>query len=286
MNLREKLEETARREREEAAERRRREQTAPSFSRCSAGSRGWFWVVQPPGSPWGLDVEPMAEGFEPTAKEAEAKARSIAGEWARQLYANFAAHVLLKRACEKRMARDPNGDDASRIEFVWEAYHHVSDEPCVPDEWKVHPHRVVKKTARRVYVEREPYREPAVPADRERHWYDYLDQTFVLDRRELERGQGVGPARRRWYGGDFYQSREEAERAIAALSRSFGPLARPDWADVLDLEWPITRQDVKEAYRRKAKELHPDHGGDHDEFVKLEAAYRMALSTVKDLPPR
>lgn len=39
----------------------------------------------------------------------------------------------------------------------------------------------------------------------------------------------------------------------------------------------MTRRDLTRLYRSKAKELHPDKGGDHDDFVKLTEAYEDLL---------
>jgi len=41
---------------------------------------------------------------------------------------------------------------------------------------------------------------------------------------------------------------------------------------------PVTasEQEVKEAYRRRAKEIHPDHGGDEEAFRNLQEAYDAA----------
>jgi hypothetical protein len=236
---------------------------------------------------WYQETRPIATGFEPTMSEAEARAAATAGADSIQDHAWFASGYLGRLVAEKRMVRRPEGDDASPIEFVWEAYYYTSDAARVPDEWVFRPYRVVKKTARRAYVESHPYLGNIGAPDRERRWYDYQVDTFVLDRAELERGHGARRSKgRRYYGGDFYRSREEAEREILAREWTYRPATLPPWVELLGLEWPVTRRDVKAAYRRKAKEMHPDHGGDHDEFVKLEAAYRMALSTVKDLPPK
>lgn len=34
-----------------------------------------------------------------------------------------------------------------------------------------------------------------------------------------------------------------------------------------------SQDDIKKAYRKKASQMHPDKGGDHDEFVKVQVAY-------------
>ncbi|MGK0441307.1 MAG: DnaJ-domain-containing protein 1 [Pseudohongiellaceae bacterium] len=39
----------------------------------------------------------------------------------------------------------------------------------------------------------------------------------------------------------------------------------------VDADWSV----VKAAYRRLAKQHHPDHGGDHEKFVELRAAYEI-----------
>ena len=43
----------------------------------------------------------------------------------------------------------------------------------------------------------------------------------------------------------------------------------------------MSRKELARLYRRKAQELHPDKGGDHDRFVKLTEAYHAVLRTKK-----
>jgi hypothetical protein len=45
----------------------------------------------------------------------------------------------------------------------------------------------------------------------------------------------------------------------------------------LDANTEITKREVKNAYRRKARKLHPDVGGDAESFKQLYAAYRDIL---------
>ena len=49
---------------------------------------------------------------------------------------------------------------------------------------------------------------------------------------------------------------------------------------VLGLQPPITLVSVKAAYRRKAKETHPDLGGSTEAFVAVQNAYEAALKFV------
>jgi len=45
---------------------------------------------------------------------------------------------------------------------------------------------------------------------------------------------------------------------------------------VLGLPVGASLDDIKRAYREKAKEVHPDHGGDEDEFKRVREAYTTA----------
>ena len=43
-------------------------------------------------------------------------------------------------------------------------------------------------------------------------------------------------------------------------------------------------EEVKQAYRRKIKEVHPDQGGDEDEFKRVREAYTLAKKHADSLP--
>jgi hypothetical protein len=49
----------------------------------------------------------------------------------------------------------------------------------------------------------------------------------------------------------------------------------------LGLVMPCTTEEVLAAYRRKVKELHPDHGGDKKAFLRLQAHFEEALAFVE-----
>jgi len=75
-------------------------------------------------------------------------------------------------------------------------------------------------------------------------------------------------------------------RSLALVARSFSDV--PDWARgdtpraiaALGLRMPCTEEDLKRAYRRRVKELHPDHGGDERRFMLLQAHFEEALAIV------
>jgi molecular chaperone DnaJ len=49
----------------------------------------------------------------------------------------------------------------------------------------------------------------------------------------------------------------------------------PDLYELLDVTRDASAEDVKRAYRRKAREHHPDAGGDEEEFKRLTHAYQV-----------
>lgn len=55
----------------------------------------------------------------------------------------------------------------------------------------------------------------------------------------------------------------------------------PKCLSVLGLLPPVTAEDVRQAYLVKAKELHPDRGGDPEQFIRLQKAYEEAKDYVQ-----
>jgi hypothetical protein len=54
------------------------------------------------------------------------------------------------------------------------------------------------------------------------------------------------------------------------------PHQRPDFMATLGLFPPYTVEDVKQAYMVKIRTAHPDHGGDAEEFRRIQEAYEQA----------
>ncbi len=51
---------------------------------------------------------------------------------------------------------------------------------------------------------------------------------------------------------------------------------------LLGIEQGASKREIKNAYRRQARKLHPDKGGDEAAFKALYAAYRQLLTITKD----
>jgi hypothetical protein len=50
----------------------------------------------------------------------------------------------------------------------------------------------------------------------------------------------------------------------------------PFWASVLRVDPPFNLEKIREAYRSRSKSAHPDTGGSHQDFIRLQSAYEEA----------
>jgi len=73
----------------------------------------------------------------------------------------------------------------------------------------------------------------------------------------------------------FYPDREDAWSIV----KGFVP-DPPGALDRLGLDEDATPGEVKTAFRQRSKEMHPDKGGDKEEFVELHEQYQKALEFV------
>jgi hypothetical protein len=102
----------------------------------------------------------------------------------------------------------------------------------------------------------------AEQAERERAWAaEKAERQRARERREREQ---QAERERQW--------QELLERCARIQGR---PVA------ILGLTWPFTAAEVKNAYRRLAKQHHPDRGGDPAQFNELVHAYQQALAVAQ-----
>lgn len=57
--------------------------------------------------------------------------------------------------------------------------------------------------------------------------------------------------------------------------------SRPECLKSLGLELPCTEAQVMAAYREKAKQMHPDRGGDLNDFLRLQKYFEQAVQLVR-----
>jgi curved DNA-binding protein CbpA len=50
---------------------------------------------------------------------------------------------------------------------------------------------------------------------------------------------------------------------------------------ILGIKKDASAKQIKKAFRRKARETHPDHGGDHEEFAQVNAAYQILSNSYR-----
>lgn len=89
---------------------------------------------------------------------------------------------------------------------------------------------------------------------------------------------------------DFRSYLRSLRRALVRV-RSYFPSA-PDWARyetpgcllALGLQLPCSEDELKQAYRRRVKALHPDRGGDQRRFLMLQSHFEQALRVLRDEP--
>ena len=77
----------------------------------------------------------------------------------------------------------------------------------------------------------------------------------------------------------------EMQEAIARMQARVAASTKPlvNEYTLLGIEpGSVTKRDVKNAYRRQARKLHPDVGGDDETFKHMYAAYRRVLASVKE----
>ncbi len=76
------------------------------------------------------------------------------------------------------------------------------------------------------------------------------------------------------------EMQEAADRIRAKVRASTKPLAN-EFA-ILGIAQGATKREIKNAYRRQARKLHPDAGGDDAAFKRMHEAYRRALASAQE----
>jgi len=86
---------------------------------------------------------------------------------------------------------------------------------------------------------------------------------------------------------DFRRYLRSLRRALVVVKDIFPSMPywalkeRPNCLKVFDLSFPCTEEEILAAYRSRAKTLHPDHGGDLQQFLRLQKNFEQALQLVR-----
>ena len=77
----------------------------------------------------------------------------------------------------------------------------------------------------------------------------------------------------KWYSdSNFFGNPFEDEE------RSFNPIRRSKSHEILGVDEDADETEIKQAFRKKALETHPDKGGDEEEFKIVREAYECLIS--------
>lgn len=234
----------------------------PSFSRSKVGKDKWLWVVHQNRCYW--ESDPIAHGIAASPELAQAEAQRQVGEVA-VTSNDMSEFFRSKQAASKRSQRTTKTSEAASLDFVFECHIADSDYDSATTD-AITPHRIVKRTKKRIYVERQHYREDSQPAG---NWRDFVVDTFVLDREEFE-ASGKAKGGRRWYN-TFYAD------PATYLSERRSMAHRPECFIRLGVPVGASAAEIRSAYRRLACKTHPDAGGDADEFKQVQAWYDQAI---------
>jgi len=267
----------------------------PAFACCSVGIGRWFWVAWASESDARGLAPPVASGYEKSADRAEQKAVERLGSEVKRLPARWASRSKSGGAATRslgprregeereggprsrlgRSAGRPGRDNGEpRLAFLYSV---IAREP--PDSLghvTVTRHRIVKQTAGKIHVEREPFDEDewARRAGRDAGAHDTppRPRTLAVDRLALRR-EGRFHVGRANVDLTFYVSEQAGTSDVEATLT-----ARYAWCEVLGVRFPCSVETIKAEYRRLAFASHPDRGGDAAVFRSVEQAYRAALA--------
>jgi hypothetical protein len=86
---------------------------------------------------------------------------------------------------------------------------------------------------------------------------------------------------------DFRRYLRSLRRALVVVTQAvpiapyWSLLQRPACLRTFDLQLPCTEEDVLAAYREQAKTMHPDRGGDLQQFLQLQKHFEQALALIR-----
>jgi hypothetical protein len=235
-----------------------------TFAVTSLGRGRWYWVVWPSLAQVQADEagDHLAEGIAPNKLEAIEQALAVAGDGVDWLDAGYARRYRAARRQSQATS------SVAKQEFLY--YDQRERLQGERRGWRSLPHLIVKRTPKYVYVAAAPY----VAGEQTGYWADVHEETIRLERASLER---EGYAFVSFGDADRYGLEEPLFYTTPYQLRAGEAMGQGECFALLELTPPYTVEAVKRAYRRLAKERHPDRGGAADRFLALQNAYRQAL---------
>ena len=234
----------------------------PTWKRTRVGRNRVHWVAYDDLPDTG-DARIIDQGYAASLVEADGAARSALA--AAGMFQARRTSKGLGLAARRSPSETPTPVRPARVEraqprvYLFTRHDDQGDGPVIA------AHLVLKKTARKVYVTRRSCGPDQLGTEDET--WGPNEPTFPLDRVQLEReGSAFAKGYRQ---SSFFKTRE------AAMGDSID--LRDESFKSLGLSPPCTVKEIKEAYRLRAFEVHPDRGGEPTEFQAVEAAYRRLI---------
>jgi DnaJ-class molecular chaperone len=133
-----------------------------------------------------------------------------------------------------------------------------------------------------------PITQKAAKQQRLDDYYDYLRTQHPRKYAQYLRRQQEALASERFFASEAGQAviaEVEAfitpDQILSGIDARIGVRHRSEY-ELLGIEAGATKREIKNAYRRQSRKLHPDKGGDAEAFKAMYAAYRKLLTVAKD----
>ncbi len=172
-------------------------------------------------------------------------------------------------AAKKANAPESESEDGQALKFAY-----VKTFMCSPEK-----HKILKRTKKRVYIDAERYREdgPITYKDPVNNYY--MQRKIVVDRERFDAGEEIRISS--GYCTHVFSEARMKQRQLEDIARD--AKAHDEFVSrfkFLSLVHPVTRSSIKSAYRSQAKAMHPDAGGDQEQFIMLKQEYESAMAMV------
>lgn len=87
----------------------------------------------------------------------------------------------------------------------------------------------------------------------------------------------------RWGTDDMMEAAFTGFKALPPKEEKKEQPKPPRWFEILGVRHNASIQEIKEAYRKKAMQHHPDRGGNDDNFHRIQKAYEIAIAINQNL---
>jgi hypothetical protein len=233
---------------------------------------------------YAIATEPLHEGWAEALNDAWAAATAAAGtDELHPVGAGPLGSVVSARAWVRRQERlanaKPSAADSAKVRYL---YSHEPSRYINPDPFPYRRYRIVRETKLCFFVEDNNGdlvdRNGNPQPDGERRFIRVNEENCLRIRKAafemVDPYAPVGSA----YLGSGWSSRLvwlTLGQAVALGDSRSAQLQVTDWREVLGLpvDGFLSVAQVRRAYRTRLFQVHPDHGGDADEFARVQRAF-------------